>query len=126
MGIFGYYLPLLSVILVLSLVVGASKRLWVQCSVGALFLVGIAVYSIWILILAWGLAALGLLMVLSGVIWKLIARRTLDSDGSPQSAHPSGGLIYPGLGLLAAPFANIFIVMPIARANPELVHYLIP
>ena len=126
MGIFADFFSYLFVILLVSLASGASKRLWVQCLVGTVFFVGIAVYSIWILILAWGLAALGLLMVLSGVTWKLMARRKLNADGSGQSAHPSGGLIYPGLGLLAAPFANIFVVMPIARANPELVRFLIP
>jgi len=119
-----YFLPFLLAILLVSIAAGATKRLWVQCLVGALLLVGIAIYSIWILILAWGLAALGILMVLSGVIWRLMVKPTSAQQGSAQSGHPSGGLIYPGLGLLGAPFANIFIVMPIARANPDLVRYL--
>ena len=123
MGTVWFFLVIFAAIVLVS-IAGTTKHLWVQCMVGALFLVAIAVYSIWILIIAWALAAFGLLMVLCGVIWRLVAKRSAATETSVQSAHPSGGLIYPGLGLLAAPFANIFVVMPIMRANPELVRYL--
>jgi hypothetical protein len=111
--------------IVLVSIAGTTKHLWVQYLVGSLFLVTIAIYSIWILIIAWALAAFGLVMVLCGVIWRFLAKPPSTADASIRSAHPSGGLIYPGLGLVAAPIANILIVMPIARANPDIVRFLI-
>jgi hypothetical protein len=84
------------------------RRAWLHWLAGAAFLAASAVYSIWVLAFGWLLAALGFLMALAGALW-----RWRDKDAKP--AHPSGSLIWPGLGLLLAPVANIFLLMPLLR-----------
>jgi len=101
------YIPrLLAIVVVVALVVlatAASTRSWVHNLVAVLLLVSSAAVSVWVLQLGWALAVIGVLALLSGVLW-----RVLQSDSSR-----SGGLMWPGLGLLLAPFANIFILMPV-------------
>ena len=53
--------------------------------------------SIWILILAWLLALFGLILVLVAI--------------APKARF----LAWPGAALVAAPFANAFVLMPILR-----------
>lgn len=86
-------------------VAGISKRLWVRIFVCVVFLAASAAYSIYLIALGWLLALLGLLMALAGAIWKWRDR----------SSKASGALVWPGLGLLAAPLVNIYMVMPMLR-----------
>ena len=72
----------------------------------------VAIASIWILTIGWLLAVLGLLLVIAGGTWRALSK-TKTPGGI---AHPSGGLLWPGLGLLGAPFANVFVLMPILHA----------
>ena len=88
------------------------RRAWLHWLVGALFLAASAVYSIWVLAFGWLLAGLGVLMALAGVAW-----RFADRSAGQKGAHPSGSLIWPGLGLLAAPIANLFVLMPLLRQS---------
>ena len=107
-----------AVVVVLFVVVAAaaSRRLWVQSLLAILLFAFSAAASIWVLQLGWALAALGLLLILFGVIWKLIDSSPTSAPGSQSArAHASGGLIWPGLSLLVAPFANVFLLMPILR-----------
>ena len=87
------------------------RRAWLHWLAGALFLVASAVYSIWVLAFGWLLAVLGLLMALAGAAW-----RFADRSAEKKGAHPSGSLIWPGIGLLAAPPANLFLLMPLLRS----------
>ena len=103
-------------VLILAIVLIAAswwlRRAWLQWLVGLLFLGASATYSIRVLEFGILLAGLGLLMALAGFVWRF--------GGWPREpgAHPSGSLIWPGLGLFAAPFANLFLLMPVVR------HYL--
>jgi len=98
------YAVLLGLIL---LMVGAlSRRTWVQGLVAAGLLAASATYSIWVLPVGVMLAGFGLVLVVAGAIWKHADRKR---------PHVGGGLMWPGLGLLVAPLANIFLVMPILR-----------
>jgi hypothetical protein len=100
-----------AVILGVVLVAAAwiSKRLWVQLLVGAAFLVASATYSVWLIAVGGLLAVLGVSMALAGAVWMWAARRRL------RRGHASGALVWPGLGLVAAPLVNIYVVMPIIR-----------
>ena len=82
-----------------------SKRLWVQIFVCVAFLAASAAYSIYLIAVGWLLAVLGLLMAFAGALWKWKDR----------SSAASGALVWPGLGLLAAPLVNIYMVMPMLR-----------
>jgi hypothetical protein len=57
----------------------------------------ITVASIWILSLAWLLAVIGILLMLIAI------------------APKARGLLWSGAALVAAPFANAFVLMPILR-----------
>lgn len=87
-----------------------ARRAWLHWLVGIVFLVASAVYSIWVLAFGWLLAASGFLLALLGAIW-----RFTDRSAAPKGAHPSGSLIWPGLGLLVAPLVNVFLLMPVLR-----------
>ena len=89
------------------------RRAWVYASIAALLFVASAVASIWVLLLGWLLAALGILLILLGVAWALIRPEPVDET----RAHPGVGLLWPGLALLAAPFVNAFLLMPVLRAS---------
>lgn len=97
-----------------AIAAAASRRFWVQCLVAILFFALSTAASVWVLQLGWALAALGILLIVSGVVWKLMDRGS-SSESPPVRAHASGGFIWPGLGLLAAPFANVFVLMPALR-----------
>ncbi len=101
------------VVLLAVAAAAASRRFWVQCFVAILLFVLSTVASVWVLQFGWAFAVLGILLLMSGAVWKLTARRPAESQ--PVRAHASGGLIWPGLGLLAAPFANVFLLMPALR-----------
>ena len=89
---------------VLLLVVAAiSKQTWLQLLVALVFLSASAAYSVLVLPIGFALAGLGLVLVIAGVVWRLADRKR------------GGGLMWPGVGLLVAPLANIFVVMPILR-----------
>lgn len=99
---------------VFAFVAAGSNRAWVQCLIAVLFFILSTVASIWVLQLGWALASLGVLLALSGAVWKLIARSpSTSSEAQPVPSHEGRGLIWSGLGLVAAPFANAFLLMPI-------------
>jgi hypothetical protein len=98
------YAAVLGVVLIVVAVI--SKRRWVHWLIAATFLSASAAYSVWVLPIGVMLAGLGLALVIAGAIWKYTDR---------SRPHVSGGLVWPGLGLLVAPLANIFVVMPILR-----------
>jgi hypothetical protein len=101
---------------ILIAVAGTTRRTWVQCLVGFVFLAASATYSIWVLQLGWLLAALGLLLIVLGAAWRLLGdRASKAAESSLLRAHASGGLVWPGLGLLLAPFANVLVLMPVLR-----------
>src|SRR5215471_9630902 len=103
------YILAMAFAITLISVAGTARRSSVQVTVGAVFFLVVAIASIWILPIAWLLAVVGLLLAIAGGIW-----RALSKTKSPGGiAHPSGGLLWPGLGLLGAPFANAFVLMPI-------------
>ncbi|MGH7604117.1 MAG: hypothetical protein ACRENK_08995 [Gemmatimonadaceae bacterium] len=107
----------LLVILALFYVAVASERIWVRRFIAIAFFVLSVGASIWVLLLGWLLAVLGLAMALLGVIWKSMDKSPVGTPAPENPGlHPSGGLILPGLGLLAAPFANVFVLMPVLRA----------
>ena len=101
-------------VLLLVAAAAASRRFWVQCLIAILLFSLSTAASVWVLQLGWALAALGIVLVVSGVVWKLISGGS-SSETQPVRAHASGGFIWPGLGLLAAPFANVFVLMPALR-----------
>ena len=101
-------------VLLLVVAAAASRRFWVQCLIAIVLFVFSTAASVWVLQLGWALAALGILLVVCGAFWKLIPRNS-PSESPPVRAHASGGLIWPGLALLAAPFANVFVLMPALR-----------
>src|SRR4051812_26629329 len=117
MAIFSLPQGRMVVIAVLLLVVAAaaSRRFWAQCLIAILLFALSAAASVWVLQFGWALAAVGILLVISGILWKLIGSGS-SSKSHPERAHASGGLIWPGLGLLAAPFANVFVLMPALRS----------
>jgi hypothetical protein len=92
--------------LALLVIAAISKQAWVQWLVAAVFLAASATYSIWVLPIGLMLAGLGLVLVVAGVVWKYAGRARADVGG---------GLMWPGIGLLLAPLANIFVVMPLMR-----------
>ena len=94
----------------------ASRRTWVQVLVaGTLFIMSTGA-SVWVLQLGWVLAAVGILLLISGTAWKLLSKASQPTSELQRArAHPSGGLLWPGLALLAAPFANVFLLMPLLR-----------
>jgi hypothetical protein len=99
-----------AVVVSVALLIAAarSSRVWFQAFVAMLLFAASGLYSIWVLQLGWFLAALGILMLIGGAIWR--ARATPS-----RNAHPASALLWVGGGLLAAPFANIFVLMPILR-----------
>jgi hypothetical protein len=99
-----------AVVVAIALVVASarSSRSWVQVCVAALLFVASAFYSIWVLQLGWFFAALGLFMLVIGAAWKV-------SRAVPVGAHPAGSFLWAGLALLLAPFANVFVLMPLLR-----------
>ena|SRR5689334_19164571 len=92
---------------VLLLIAAVSRQVWLQLLVALVFFSASAAYSIWVLPMGVMLAGVGLALVLAGVIWKYADRKR---------PHVSAGLMWPGLGLLVAPVANIFVVMPVLRS----------
>jgi len=100
----------------LIVVAGVARRTWVQCIVGFVFLGASATYSIWVLQLGWLLAVIGLLLVIFGLVWRLVdGRSSTNAEAETARAHASGGIVWPGLGLLLAPFVNVFVLMPILK-----------
>ena len=95
------YAILCGVLLIVAAVM--LKQIWLQVLVAVIFLASSAAYSIRVLPVGVMLAGVGLMLVIAGVIWRFTDRRSY------------GGLLWPGLGLLVAPIANIFVVMPIMR-----------
>ena len=71
---------------------------------------------IWVLQLGWALAAAGIVFLFVGVVWRVASRNAAPSFSEP-SGHKSSGFIWPGLALLAAPFANAFVLMPVLRQS---------
>ena len=107
------WFPAAVLVAVLLIVLGVRlRRAWVYVSVSVLLFLASAVGSIWMLQLGWFLGAAGLLLVVAGVGW---ARTRPESDET--RAHPGVGLLCPGLALLAAPFANVFLLMPFLRMH---------
>lgn len=99
-----------AVVVSVALLIAAvrSSRVWFQALVAMLLFAASGLYSIWVLQLGWFLAALGIVMLIGGAIWR--------ARGTPShNAHPASAFIWVGGGLLAAPFANIFVLMPILR-----------
>jgi hypothetical protein len=94
-------------------------RGWIHGVLGLLLFVASATASIWALQLGWALAVFGLAAAICGVIWRLVSTSTLNSAAGQPRGYRSGGLIWPGAGLLVAPFANVFILMPVLR---QLIH----
>jgi hypothetical protein len=76
------------------------------------FLAASAVGCIWVLQLGWALAVIGVVLLASGALWRIFDGRPKPNGGR---VHASGALIWPGLGLLLAPFVNIFFLMPALR-----------
>jgi len=97
----------------------ASVRGWVHGTLAVLLLVVSAGVSVWVLQLGWALAVFGLVAAICGVVWRLARPSIPHAPGKPSFAHRSGGLIWPGVALLAAPFANILVLMPVLR---QLIH----
>lgn len=103
---------LLAVVVAVALLVVATaavKRGWVHGTVAALLLISSAAVSVWVLQLGWALAFVGVVALLAGILWRFV------QAGNPRS----GGLVWPGLALLVAPFANVFVLMPVLR---QVVH----
>lgn len=107
-------LAVFAAVIVVVLATCASSRHWVHAVVAVLLFLAIATASIWILQLGWALALAGLLATICGLIW-----RTVGSNAQTTGGHGSGGLIWPGIGLIAAPIANVFVLMPMLR---QVVH----
>ena len=97
-------------VIVAVLATCASSRPWVHAVVAVLLFLAIAAASIWVLQLGWALALAGLFAAICGLIW-----RTVGNNAQPAGGHRSGGLIWPGIGLVAAPIANVFVLMPVLR-----------
>jgi hypothetical protein len=117
-----YSQPMLRVVViglvVFVFVATITKRMWVYCLVAVILLALCAYSSIWVLQLGWGLAAIGAILIVVGFIWRLISYLLAQkSDSLNADTHLSFGLILPGLGLLAAPFVNVFFLMPILRTT---------
>ena len=101
------WMPYAAALGVLLLAVAViSKQAWLRLLVALVFLSASAAYSIWVLPVGVMLAGLGLVLLIAGAIWRF-AHRT--------PPHVSAGLMWPGAGLLVAPVANIFVVMPVLR-----------
>lgn len=98
----------------IAIAAAASRRFWVQCLIAIVLFALSTAASVWVLQLGWALAALGILLLVSGLIWKLVDRSS-SAEAQPVRTHASGGFIWPGVGLLAAPFANVFALMPALR-----------
>ena len=116
-----YYLVMIIGVIAIFVAVGeASRRTWVQFLIaGILFIVSTGA-SVWVLQLAWVLAVVGMLLLMSGAVWRLLGKSSSPvSEPQQARAHASGGLLWPGLALLAVPFANIFLLMPVLR---QIIH----
>jgi hypothetical protein len=116
-----YYPVMIIGVVAIFVTIGAvSRRTWVQVLVACTLLILSAGASVWVLQLGWILAILGILMLIAGVVWRLLDRSSSSTSGPQQKqAHASGGLLWPGLALLAAPFTNVYLLMPILR---QLIH----
>jgi hypothetical protein len=113
------YVPqLLAVLVVVVFVVlatSSSARGWVHAAIALLLFFVVTGACVWALQLGWALAMVGLLAAVFGLVWRLVGSGPRASSAGELRAHRSGGFIWPGLGLVAAPFANIFVLMPILR-----------
>jgi hypothetical protein len=95
-------------------IAGTTRKRSVQVQIGLGIMAVCAVAYVWVLIIGWLLAIVGLAMAIAGSLWRNFSKEERH-QGAPDAAHPSGGLLWPGLGLVLAPFVNAFLLMPVLR-----------
>ncbi len=94
-------------------VAGTTSRRSLQIQIGVAIMLLCALAYVWVLVIGWLLAVVGLIMAVAGALWRHHSKN--PPSQLRDAAHPSGGLLWPGLGLLFSPFVNAFLLMPILR-----------